>query len=250
MRLSVEDLRFSYFSETTLENVSFTLHEGEIMSILGVNGAGKSTLLKCVNRILKPKGGSVLVDGEDVLKLGRRRTARRIGYVPQNCSETGLTVFETVLMGRRPHVQWAMTDNDYRLVEETMQRIGIEHLAMRPVHELSGGEAQKVAIARALAQSPRLLLLDEPTSSLDLKNQLEVMELIRSIVAGRGLSALVAIHDINMALRFTDKFLFLKDREIFAIADKNRLSAEIISEVYGVKVSLEEFGGNAILVPL
>ncbi len=250
MRLSVEGLRFTYASEPVLENVSFSLEEGKIMSVLGVNGAGKSTLLKCMNRILKPQGGAVLVNGESLLGMSRNRVARLMGYVPQSHAETRLSVFEAVLMGRKPHIQWTMTGGDYELAEKIIRRIGIEHLAMRPVSELSGGEAQKVAIARALAQSPKVLLLDEPTSNLDLKNQLEVMGLIRSVVADQGLAALVAIHDLNMALRFADRFLFLKDHEIFAITDRDGLDAEIIREVYGVEVALEQFGGHTILVPI
>ncbi len=250
MKLSVNNIRFAYNSHPVLSDVNFSLESGRIMCILGVNGAGKSTLLKCMNRILKPQTGSVLVDDEDLLTMSRKSVAKRMGYVPQTQQETQLTVFETVLMGRKPHIQLAMTGKDYELVENIVRSMGIEHLAMRPVDELSGGEAQKVVIARALAQSPKILLLDEPTSNLDLKNQLEVMSLIHTVVAEQGLSAVVAIHDLNIALRFAENFLFLKDHEVFSVTDRDGLDSETIREVYGVEVALREISGHMVVVPL
>ena len=219
------------------------------MCVLGVNGAGKSTLLKCMNRVLKPKKGSVLVDEEDLLRMPQNKVARRMGYVPQRHPDIGLTVFETVLMGRKPHIQWAMGKRDYEVAEETIRRLDLEHLAMRKVTNLSGGERQKVVIARALAQSPEILLLDEPTSNLDLKNQLEVMGIIQRIVKERGLSAVVAIHDLNMAVRFADSFLFLKNHRIHSVKDMKGLDPETISVVYGVDVTLQEVGGHTVVVP-
>jgi iron complex transport system ATP-binding protein len=250
MKLTVADIQFAYNGHPVLSDVNFSLDRGRIMCVLGVNGAGKSTLLKCLNRILKPQGGSVLVDGEDLLFMSQNSVARRIGYVPQRHPETRLTVFEAVLMGRKPHIRWSLTGNDYALVENIIEQIGISHLAMRPVSDLSGGEIQKVIIARALAQSPAILLLDEPTSNLDLKNQLEVMELIRRIIQTQGLSAVVAIHDLNIAVRFADSFLFLKDRRIHAVSTKENLTPEMIRQVYGVEVALKKFEGYTFVVPL
>jgi iron complex transport system ATP-binding protein len=220
------------------------------MCVLGVNGAGKSTLLKCLNRILKPRRGSVLVEGEDLLRMSQNSVARRMGYVPQRHPETRLSVFEAVLMGRKPHIQWSLSPDDYVLVEDIISQIGIAHLAMRPVRDLSGGEIQKVIIARALAQSPAVLLLDEPTSNLDLKNQLEVMGLIRRIVEAQGLSAVVAIHDLNIAIRFADRFLFLKGHKIHAVSNRKDLTSEMIRQVYGVEVALRQFEGHTIVVPM
>ena len=250
MKLQVADIYFSYNSHPVLQDVSFSLDRGKIMCVLGVNGAGKSTLLKCLNRVLKPHSGSVLIDGEDLLCMDQNSVARRMGYVPQRHSETRLTVFDVVLTGRKPHIRWSITREDYALVEKIIRQIGIEHLSMRPVSDLSGGEIQKVVIARALAQSPEILLLDEPTSSLDLKNQLEVMVLIRRIVESQGLSAVVAIHDLNTALRFADSFLFLKDRRIHAVSTKEDLTSEMIRQVYDIDVAMEEVGGYTVVVPL
>lgn len=250
MRLSVADVEFSYNSHPVLSDVSFSLARGELLCVLGVNGAGKTTLLKCLNRILEPRCGSVLVDGEDLQRMGQNDVARRVGYVPQRNPETRLSVYETVLLGRRPHIRWSLSAEDHRIAEEVIRRIGIAHLAMRPVGDLSGGELQKVIIARALAQTPSVLLLDEPTSSLDLKNQLEVMGLIRRVVAEQGLSAVVAIHDLNIAVRFADRLLFLKERRIHAVSTGKELTAEMIRHVYDVEVALEEVGGHTVVVPM
>jgi iron complex transport system ATP-binding protein len=207
-------------------------------------------LLKCLNRILRPQGGSVLVDEEDLLHISRNSVARRMGYVPQRHPETQLTVFEAVLMGRKPHIRWSLAADDYALVEKTIEQIGIAHLAMRRVCDLSGGEIQKVIIARALAQSPEILLLDEPTSNLDLKNQLEVMGMIRRIVKDQSLSAIIAIHDLNIAVRFADSFIFLKDGRIHGVSSRKDLCSEMIQQVYGVAVTLKEVGGHTLVVPL
>jgi len=249
MKLKVAGIWFSYNSVPVLSNVSFSIEEGEIMCVLGVNGAGKSTLLKCMNRILKPHQGSVFVNGEDLSSMDQGRVARIMGYVPQRHPETGLTVFEAVLMGRKPHIHWSMRRQDHALAEEIIRGIGLEKLAMRPLNTLSGGELQKVVIARALAQSPQVLLLDEPTSNLDLKNQIEVMELIQSTVRARSLSCVVAIHNLNMALRFADSFLFLKDGQVYAVSRKEELSAETIRQVYGVEVKLIQIGDHMVVVP-
>lgn len=250
MKLTVTDINFSYNGRPVLSDVNFSLERGEVMCLLGINGAGKSTLLKCLNRILKPQRGSVLIDGEDLLSMNQKRVARRMGYVPQRHPKTRLTVFEAVLMGRKPHIRWKTEKSDYAFVEDIICQFGLAPLAMRFVNDLSGGEVQKVVIARALAQSPEILLLDEPTSNLDLKNQLEVMGMIRRIVETQGLSAVIAIHDLNMAVRFADSFILLKDRQIHAVSTRQNLTSEMIRQVYGVDVTLVTVGGHTIVAPL
>jgi iron complex transport system ATP-binding protein len=250
MKLTVDGISFTYNSHPVLEHIDFTLEPGRVMCVLGVNGAGKSTLLKCMNRILKPREGRIFIGEESLASMSRNDVARKIGYVPQRHPDTNLTVFESVLLGRKPHVQWTVSRRDYQIVEEIIHGIGLDDLAMRPVSKLSGGEIQKVVIARALAQSPGILLLDEPTSNLDLKNQIEVMRLIRDIVRTKGLSAVVAIHDLNIAVRFADTLLFLKDHQIYSLADKDKITEETIREVYGVDVMLQEAGGHKVVVPV
>lgn len=250
MILSVAGIRFSYNSHPVLENVGFDLAPGEVLGVLGVNGAGKSTLLKCINRILRPQAGSVLLADDDLLALSRRDIARRIGYVAQRHGEARLTVYETVLLGRRPHMGWAVTEADYTVVETVVRRMGLAHLAHRYVDNLSGGECQKVMIARALAQSPKVLLLDEPTASLDLKNQLDVLGLIRDVVADAAISAVISIHDLNLAMRFADRLLFLRDNSVYAVVDTKALSPDIVAAVYGVAVEIHEIAGRVVVVPV
>ena len=250
MKLKISGISFSYNSHPVLKDIDFVLEPGKIMCLLGINGAGKSTLLKCMNRILRPQGGAVLIGNDDILSMSGDDVARKVGYVPQWRQETNMNVFETILLGRRPHIKWSATKQDYKIVEEIIHELGLPDLAMRPVGSLSGGEAQKVMIARALAQTPSILLLDEPTSNLDLKNQMEVMGLVRHIVSTQGLSAVVAIHDLNIALRFADLLLFLKGHQVFSISDQAGVTEETIREVYGVEVMLKEAGSHRVVVPL
>lgn len=250
MKLHVAGISFAYNSHAVLKNIDFMLKEGQILCLLGINGAGKSTLLKCINRLLKPWDGAVFIGQEDILSMTRNDIAKEIGYVPQKNPESTLNVFDVILLGRKPHLKWTARKQDYEIVEQIIHDMGLDNLAMRPVNRLSGGEAQKVVIARALAQSPSILLLDEPTSNLDLKNQLEIMGMVRDIVRTRGLSAVVAIHDLNIALRFADVLLFLKRHQVYAMSDKTGLTADTIREVYGVDVMLNDAGGHKVVVPL
>jgi iron complex transport system ATP-binding protein len=248
MILSVAGVHFQYPSRPVLKGVSFELPAGQILGVLGVNGAGKSTLLKCLNKILRPEKGCVLLDGKDLLEMDGNEVARTLGYVPQKYGEERLTVYDTVLLGRKPYIRWAAAETDFRIVERVLQIMHLEEYALRPVEELSGGEMQKVIIARALAQEPKILLLDEPISSLDLKNQLEVMELICRVVADQGLSAILAIHDINLALRFSDQLLFLKEGKVHAFVDPRAVTPGVVKEVYGVDVILQEVQGYPVVI--
>jgi len=250
MILSVDGISFRYNSHPVLQEVTFELPSGQILGVLGVNGAGKSTLLKCINKVLLPHSGSVLLDGTNLLRLSGAAVARRIGYVPQRYTEDQVTVFDAVLLGRKPHIKWAATERDFRVVERLLKLMGLEACALRPVSTLSGGEAQKVVIARALAQEPKALLLDEPTSSLDLRNQLEVMNLVTNVVRSEGVSAVIAIHDLNLALRFVDRFLILKNGSIHATGLKEALTPEVIEEVYGVHSILSTVEGYPVIIPV
>lgn len=250
MRLQVEGLRFAYNGLPVLREVSFALQGGEILAVLGINGAGKTTLLKCLNRILRPQGGRVLLDGKEVRRMSRKETARHFAYVPQKYGEEPLSVFDTVLLGRRPYIRWEATAKDLEIVEAILYRLKLEHLALRPTNQLSGGELQKVIIGRALAQEPDVLLLDEPTSNLDLKNQLQVMRLVRRAVREHGLAAVVSIHDINLALRFSDRLLMLKDGRVHLAAPKDQVAEKDIEEVYGLKVKFQEWEAIKVVIPL
>jgi iron complex transport system ATP-binding protein len=250
MNLKVKGIEFSYNHHPILDGVSFDLNPGEILGVLGVNGAGKSTLLKCINRILKPRAGSILLNEDNVQKMRRKEIARHFGYVPQKYTEESLTVFDAILLGRKPYIQWSASPGDLSIVEDTLKRLHLEHLALRPVDRLSGGEYQKVVIARALVQEPEILLLDEPTSNLDLKNQLQVMNIITKAVRDYRISAVVALHDINLAMRFVDHFLMLKKGKVSFLAPKEKVKSEDIEDIYGVKVMIGKINGHQVIIPL
>lgn len=250
MILEVNGVEFQYQSKEVLKDIKFHLKKNEILAILGPNGVGKTTLLKCMNAILKPKSGTILVDKEDVLKLEQIDIARRMGYVPQRCEPARLTAFDAILLGRMPHIKWNIAPEDIMIVESTIKKLNLEEMALRYIDELSGGELQKVGIARAIAQDPKLLLLDEPTSSLDLKNQLEILNIIRDVVRNENVSAVMTMHDLNLAFRYSDKFLFLKNGTIFAAGSMSDITPQIIEEVYGVPVSIQNFQGVSVVIPV
>ncbi len=250
MILSVQDIKFNYPGRATiLEQVNFHVRPGEFVAVLGTNGTGKTTLLKCINRILKPTTGTVLLDEQSINKFSHNALAQRLGYVEQQRNGSRSTVFNTVLLGRKPYVQWDITQNDMEIANRALETLGLSDYAMRYLDELSGGELQKVVIARALAQEPEVLLMDEPTSSLDLKNQLEVLRIIREITEKRGISALVTMHDINLALRFADRFILLKNKHIFAAGGQEIITAENIEAIYAVPVLISSYNGYRFVVP-
>ncbi len=250
MLISAAGIGFSYNSHPVLENIGFQLDKGVILGVLGINGAGKSSLLKCLHKILNPQKGSVVLNDEEILSMKGTEIAKRIGYVPQKYSEDALTVFDAVLLGRKPHIRWSAGDNDFEIVENILSSMKLDAFALRPVNSLSGGEMQKVVIARALAQEPKVLLLDEPTSNLDIRNQFEVMGMIRRIVQKQKLSAVVSIHDLNLAFRFADVFLMMKHHQVYRFIKKKDVSPEMIREVYGIDVSIAEINGHTVVVPL
>ncbi|ACV24227.1 ABC transporter ATP-binding protein [Methanocaldococcus fervens] len=250
MILSVDGVEFAYRSRKVLNNIKFKVNRGEVVSILGVNGAGKSTLLKCINRILKPKRGTILIDNFDINKLNGLELAKKVGYVPQRAERNFLTVFDTVLLGRKPHIKWEVSEKDLEITHKVLKLLNLEDYALRYTNELSGGELQKVIIARALVQEPQILLLDEPTNNLDLKNQLEVMKLIRDVSKSQNIASIVVMHDLNLALRFSDKFIMLKDGIIYAEGDKSIITPENIKAVYGVDAYIESVRGVPVVVPI
>jgi iron complex transport system ATP-binding protein len=237
LKLTINKLSFNYTSFPVLKDVDLAVDLGEVLSIVGPNGSGKSTLLKCINRILKTKQNTVLIDGKDASKINLKELSKIMGYVPQSSTNTfPFTVFDVVLMGRKPYIHWSLSERDYEIVAETLGFLGIGELAMRHFNELSGGEQQKVIIARALAQEPQLLLLDEPTSSLDIKHQLEILCILRSLAQTKHCSVIAAMHDLNLASRFSDRMLMLKRGCIFAVGTpESVLTEENIESVYGVK---------------
>lgn len=249
MILEVNGVEFQYKSKEVLKDIKFHLKRNEILSILGPNGVGKTTLLKCMNAILKPKRGAILIEDEDILKLEQIEIAKRLGYVPQRCEPARLTAFDAVLLGRMPHIKWNVSPEDIMLVESTIKKLNLEHVALRYIDELSGGELQKVGIARAIAQNPKLLLLDEPTSSLDLRNQLDILDTVRDVVRNENVSAIMTMHDLNLAFRYSDKFIFLKNGTIYAAGSMDDITPQVIEEVYGVPVTIQNYMDVSVVIP-
>lgn len=250
MILKVNGIEFSYPSRPVLQGVRFQVNRGEFFAILGNNGAGKSTLLKCLNRILKPTSGAVYIGERDIFSLRQREVARQVGYVAQRQERPHMTVFDAVLLGRRPHMKWSLTSADTRAARQALQLLELEDYAMRFLDELSGGELQKVVLARAIAQEPEVLLLDEPTSNLDLKNQVEVLQLVRRIAREKNIAVIVVIHDLNLALRYADRFLLLKDGTVFALGGREIMTPANISAVYGLPVEVVWLGKQPVVVPV
>jgi len=248
MIVSVDGIDFSYNGKNVLKNVKFKVKRGEVVSILGVNGAGKSTLLKCINRMLKPKKGTILVDDFNLNKLNNEEIARKMAYVSQSVNGNYITVFDAVLLGRKPHIKWEVSKKDLEITSNILKLINLEEHALRYTRELSGGELQKVVIARALVQEPQILLLDEPTNNLDLKNQMEIMKIIKNISKSQNIASIVVMHDLNLTLRFSDRFIMLKDGMIYSNGDSGIINSENIREVFNVNAYVDNYNGIPIVV--
>lgn len=249
MTLDVRDIRIGYAGRMVLHGLDFQVQQGQVLTILGPNGVGKTTLLRCINAMLKPETGTVLIENADVFRMRAGDIAKHMGYVAQRNDAGRMTAFDAVLLGRKPHLRWRTSPDDLRKVDAALNQLGLDHLALRHINEMSGGELQKVCIARALVQEPSVLLLDEPTSSLDLKNQLEILHIIRHVVREHRLTAVMTMHDLNMASRFSDAFIFLKDGKIFSCAQHADLTPEMVQQVYGVEVDILHHQGKTLIVP-
>jgi iron complex transport system ATP-binding protein len=250
--LQVQDLSFQYGPSKILDGIATQVRKGRILGILGPNGAGKTTFLKCITRIITPSNGKILIDGRDVQQLSRRELAQRLGYVPQHVrTKFPLSVFEMVLLGRSPYIAWRPSETDLERTAEIIREMNLESLSDREVDRLSGGQAQKVMLARALAQDPIFLLLDEPTSNLDMSHQLEVMELVSGLVKCKKMGAVIAMHDLNLAARFSDDLLLMKDGRAVAQGSPIELiTQDRIREVYGVEAVVGRENGYPFVRPI
>lgn len=246
--ICIENLSFAYGHTEILKDISFSAEAGECVGILGNNGAGKSTLITCINRIRKMRSGKITINGKDLSAMSRKTIAQTVAYVAQKNEMTNATVFDCVLLGRTPYIKWTIGQEDIDLCERTIEQLGIRHLKLRNVDQLSGGEMQKVMLARALVQEPKVLLLDEPTSNLDPRNQYEMLALVRRIAKEQGITVLIVIHDLNLALRYCDRFYFLKDRVGFSYGGIETVTAETIQTVYGISAEIAQVNGRQIVV--
>lgn len=253
MKLEIKNLSFSYRDKKVLKNISFEVENSKILGILGPNGAGKSTLIKCINGILKAREGAVFLEDKNLMKISLKERARIIAYVPQLLSlpEIHLTVYETILMGRTPYKKGNFSDYDKALALENVERFGLEKYMFNYVEELSGGEKQRVLLARALTQEPKILILDESTSNLDLKYQLETMKIIKNIVKEKKLFALNIVHDLNLAISYSDEILFLKEGELKYFGEtKSIVSQKNIKEIFDVDTDIINYKNKNYIIPL
>ncbi|NLL94760.1 MAG: ABC transporter ATP-binding protein [Thermoplasmatales archaeon] len=237
MGFIVRGLKQGYGPKTVLDGISFEAVPGETLGVLGPNGSGKSTLVKTLCGILPHSEGEVLWDGRDVKSIDIKEFARNVAYIPQdNSSVEYNNVFDTVLLGRRPHTDFGYRDEDLKKAAEAVHTMGLEDLSDKELSRISGGQRQKVQIARAIAQEPRMFVLDEPTSALDLRNQNVTMRIMNGIKRRTGAGIIIAVHDLNLALRYCDKVLILNDGGIYSFGEsKDAITEKAIYDVYGVR---------------
>jgi iron complex transport system ATP-binding protein len=239
--LDVAGLTFGYAKQPLLYAVHLQVRAGEMLGLLGPNGSGKTTLLRLISGVIRPQQGKVFLEGRDLQQWGRRGAARRIAVVPQELHMPfAFTVEHMVGLGRTPFVNFlgSQTKHDQSIVQEAMQAAGIDTLAPRFFNELSGGERQRVIIAMALAQEPRLLLLDEPTSHLDIKYQVETLELVQRLNRERGVTVIAAMHDLNLAARYFPRLLLFQRGIVADAGPAEVLEPKLLSRVYGVNVQV------------
>ena len=250
MFFEVNDINFSYRSRQVLDGVTLTVKKDDVVSILGPNGVGKTTLIKCISKVLTPNAGSVFIEGSNLHKMNKKDIAKNIGYVSQRSETSRTTVFDSVLLGRKPHFEWDITEKDIRLAGRVLHLLGLDEIALKYVDEISGGEYQLVQIARVLVQQPKVILLDEPTSSLDLSNQHLIMHLIRNIVKKNHMAAIMIIHNLNLAIRHSDKFILMKDGRVYSAGGHEIITPENIKAVYNIEAYVESVRGIPIVIPI
>ena len=242
MEVKFERLHFGYNRKREiLHGIDLNLPSNKFIAVLGPNGCGKTTLVKQINRILRAQSGTVQIGDRQVSQLEPSELAKLIAYVPQMTSGVmNGSVMDTVMLGRRPYIQWKPTDEDLEIVAKALIRLNISHLSQRLFNQLSGGQKQTVLIARALAQVPDIYLFDEPVSFLDVKNQLEIMAIGRELVEQDGKTVIMVLHDLNMALRFADQVVIMKDGNVFAQgAPRDVITEENILAVYGTHAEIK-----------
>lgn len=245
MNVKAEDIKLSYGAEAILKGVSMEAGNREFVGLIGPNGSGKSTLLKCVYRVLSPDKGAVFLDGKPLKDMNYKTSARSLGVVAQhNYYNFDFSVREVVLMGRSPHKKALERDNaeDYAIVAEALKKVGMADFAARSFSTLSGGEQQRVILARALAQQTPCLILDEPTNHLDITHQLQLLKIVKQL----DVTVISAIHDLNIAAMFCDRLYVLKNGEIVAEGTPREvLTRELIREIYEVESDIvEDSKGN------
>lgn len=247
MKLRVKDVHFSYKKDTeVLRGIDLTASSGELLTILAPNGNGKTTLLKCMGHLMSPTSGRVYLDGQDIAAMSAKARARSIAYVPQSFQSLfSIRVIDLVLSGRSPFSGFSFSRKDREIAIEAMVSLGLEDLAFRDVRELSGGEQQRVLLARALAQTPKVLLLDEPTASLDVKHQLQILDNMTVLKTEKNLVIIMSTHDLNLTAAYADQVALIKDGCLLkSAAATDALTAQNIFDVFGVHAEIVSRAGQ------
>lgn len=253
--LNVSGLHYRYGGKTVLEGIDLQVRPGEVVSLVGPNGAGKSTLLKCLNRILRPDAGSVTLNGQALSAMSRRQLAQHMAYVPQQTAAAmALNVADMIALGRAPYrgsggSGGSSAAQDLEIVADAIERLDLQALALRSYDQLSGGERQRVLLARALAQQAQFLLLDEPTSDLDLRHQVQAMSIARELAQQQGAGILIAIHDLGLASRFSDRLVMLQQGHNMAQGPwQEVLTPANIETVYGIGAVVGQNNGMPYVI--
>jgi len=256
IRIAAGNIGFKYVGEPVLEEVSLEVDRGEIVGIIGPNGSGKTTLVKVISGVLRGYTGTVRLDGEEVRGMSHRQLARKVAVVPQETESTlPFTALEVVLMGRHSRGRGLSfdTSNDIGIARRALERAGATHLAGRSIRKLSSGERQRVVFARALAQQPGALLLDEPTSFMDIRYQVELYDLVRELAAGEGMTVLTTVHDLNLAAEYCDRVYLLADGRVRASGPTDEvLTYSNLTEVFetDVYVDTNDLTGKLLVIPI
>ena len=246
--LKVDTLQFAYSTTPVLNGASLELQQGQIGILLGKNGCGKTTLFKNILGIEKPKSGAITFDGENLLKMNRKERAKRIAYVPQHIHFGDLSVMDSILMGRISRFGLQPSPDDYVAAEKILADMGLSEFAARSAEALSGGEKQKIAIARAMAQEPKLMVFDEPTGNLDIANEQLIIQEAKRLAREKNISILSSLHDLNQALAFGDKFFFMKKGVIKYAGGKEIFTKEVIGDIFDADVDIREIDGRTVIL--
>ncbi len=248
----VEDVSFCYDRKKVLDRINFTAEQGEITAVIGPNGAGKSTLLKTIAKIVQPDSGEIFFDEKRLSRMRKEDVSRIVSYLPQDNVIPGiLTVFEVVMLGRIPYLNWRIGEEDLKITVKVMKELGIDNYAKRYANKLSGGERQVVLVAQALVREPEVLLLDEPVSNLDIRNKLEILELIRKITKEKKMTTILVLHDLNLAAMYADNVIILSGGRVYARGKPYEvLSEDVLSSVYGIEAEIRRNGEKIQVIPL
>jgi len=248
--ITLKNISFSYNSKSVIKGVSHAFMRGSFTAVMGPNGSGKTTLIRLMNGLLKPAQGTIMLRDKMMNKIRRDILARDMAYVPQiHTNVFPSIVFDTVLLGRKPYMQWNSGNKDREITAKVLVKLDLDDIAFTDINRLSSGQRQRVFIARALAQKPDIILLDEPTSNLDFQHQHEVMALLQQL-SHTGFTIVIAIHDLNLAIKYCTDFVLLDEGKLVAHGNQDIISKELIETIYKVKVRIIREEGETFIIPL